>query len=375
MHKSLNQPLSQPLSQPLNQPDSVFAIDGKQIGAGHPCYFIADIAANHDGDLERAKQLIFMAAEAGADAAKFQHFKAGTIVSDQGFKALGSQQSHQSKWKKSVFEVYQDASVPLLWTATLKETCDQAGIAFFTSPYDLAIVDHIDPYVPAFKIGSGDITWLEIIEHIAAKQKPYIIASGASNMDEVQRAVAAALAINPKLALLQCNTNYTANLENFKYIQLNVLKCYRAMYPDMVLGLSDHTLGHATVLGAVALGAKMIEKHFTDDTARPGPDHGFSMSPQSWRDMVDATRELENALGNGIKKVEDNEAQTAILQRRSIRLLADLAAGETLTRDHLTVLRPCPADAISPAHIGQLTGRSLARDRKAGDYLRWNDLV
>lgn len=359
----------------LNQPDRVLNIDGKLIGDAYPTYFIADIAANHDGDLERAKDLIYMAAEAGADAAKFQHFKAATIVSDAGFKALGQQKSHQAKWKKSVTEVYQDASVPLLWTTTLKETCDKAGICFFTSPYDKELVDHIDPYVPAFKIGSGDITWLEIIEHIAAKQKPYIIASGASSMDEVHRAVETALAINPQLALMQCNTNYTANLENFKYIQLNVLKCYRAMYPDMVLGLSDHTLGYTTVLGAVALGARMIEKHFTDDVHRDGPDHGFSMTPSAWRTMVDATRELENALGNGIKRIEANEVDTAVLQRRSIRLLQDLPRGTELTREHLTVLRPCPADAISPAMFAQVLGKPLAHDMKSGEYLKWNDLA
>lgn len=359
----------------MNKPDRVLHIEGKSIGDDYPTYFIADIAANHDGDIERAKNLIYMAAEAGADAAKFQHFNAKTIVSDEGFKALGGQQSHQTKWKKSVTEVYIDASVPLLWTTTLKETCDKAGICFFTSPYDKFLVDHIDPYVPAFKIGSGDITWLEIIEHIASKQKPTIIASGASNMDDVQRAIGAALAINPKLALMQCNTNYTAELENLKYIQLNVLKCYRAMYPDMVLGLSDHTLGHTTVLGAVALGARMIEKHFTDDTARTGPDHGFSMSPKAWSDMVLATRELEYSLGNGIKKIEHNESQTAVLQRRAIRLRQDLPAGTVLTRDHVMVLRPCPVDAVSPMDLAAIPGKKLMRDIASGDYLRWNDLA
>lgn len=356
-------------------PERVLQIGGRSVGDAHPTYFIADIAANHDGDLERAKALIHLAAEAGADAAKFQHFKADTIVSDEGFRALGPQQSHQAKWKKSVVDVYREASVPELWTRSLKETCDEAGVCFFTSPYDKALVDHIDPHVPAFKIGSGDITWLEIIEHIAAKQKPYIIATGASSMDDVDRAVQAALAINPRIALMQCNTNYTAQLENFKYIQLNVLKSYRAMYPDMVLGLSDHTPGHATVLGAVALGAGMIEKHFTDDTGRVGPDHGFSMNPRAWRDMVEATRELDLALGNGIKKVEPNELETAVLQRRAIRLAQDLPAGSILGRDHLNVLRPCPADAISPVHLDRMPGRTLRRDKAKGDYLRWSDLA
>ena len=356
------------------KPDSRLVIDGKQIGGDAPTYFIADIAANHDGSLDRAVELIYLCAEAGADAAKFQHFKADTIVSDAGFKSLGGQQSHQSKWKKSVFEVYQDASVDLGWTPRLKEACDKAGIAFFTSPYALDLVDAIDPYVPAYKIGSGDITWPEIIEHIAAKNKPYILATGASTMSDVQRAVDAALKINPQFALLQCNTNYTASLENFKYIQLNVLRSYREMYPEMVLGLSDHTPGHATVLGAIALGARIIEKHFTDDTGRTGPDHAFSMDPKTWKEMVDRSRELENSLGTGCKRVERNEIETVVLQRRSIRIKSDLEQGATLTREHLTVLRPCPEDALPPYELAKVVGKQLRRTMKAGDHLRWNDI-
>jgi len=356
------------------KPLSHLQIDGKRIGADEPTYFIADIAANHDGDLQRAIDLIHYAAEAGADAAKFQHFKAETIVSDAGFKSLGGQQSHQSKWQKSVFEVYQDASVDLGWTPALKAACDKAGIAFMTSPYALELVDALDPYLPAYKIGSGDITWLEIIEHIARKNKPYVIATGASTMDDVQRAVDAALRLNPQLALLQCNTNYTASLENFKYIQLNVLRCYREMYPQMVLGLSDHTPGHATVLGAVALGARIVEKHFTDDIRRTGPDHAFSMDRGTWREMVDRTRELELSLGTGIKRIEGNEKETAVLQRRSVRLTCDLPAGATLTRDSVTVLRPCPADAVLPYEVGNVVGRTLRHAVKSGSHLRWTDI-
>ena len=331
----------------MKKSDSILDFQGKKIGLEYPTYFIADIAANHDGDIERAKELIYLAAEAGADAAKFQHFQAETIVSDVGFKSLKSSESHQSGWKKSVFEVYKGASVSLDWTPVLKETCDKAGVTFFTSPYALDIVDHIDPHVPAYKIGSGDITWTEMIEYIALKHKPYIMATGASSIDDVLRAVSAALEINPKLCLMQCNTNYTASLENFKYIQLNVLQVFREMFPNLVLGLSDHTPGHATVLGAVTLGARMIEKHFTDDVQRVGPDHAFSMDQNSWRDMVDRTRELENALGVGIKQVEDNEKETVVLQRRAIRTNTSLEAGSILTRDQLTVLRPCPADALA----------------------------
>ena len=236
------------------------------------------------------------------------------------------------------------------------------------------LVDHIDPYVPAYKIGSGDITWVEMIEYIATKGKPYILASGASTFDDVQRAVDAALALNGDLCLMQCNTNYTASLENFRFIQLNVLKVFREMYPNMVLGLSDHTPGHATVLGAVALGAKMIEKHFTDDISREGPDHKFSMNSRTWREMVDRTRELENAMGNGVKKVEDNEAQTVILQRRAIRLATTLPAGAVLQREHLEVLRPCPSDGLPPYLMNKVVGKTLRHDMQHGAHLKWTDL-
>jgi N-acetylneuraminate synthase len=151
-------------------------IAGTRIGDDNPTYFIADIAANHDGDLKRAVELIHLAAEAGADAAKFQHFRAAKIVSKFGFDT-GPQLSHQSKWKKSVFEVYQSASVPWEWTEDLKRACDEAHIHFFSSPYDMEAVDMLDPYVPAYKIGSGDITWIEALEHMARKGKPVLLAT------------------------------------------------------------------------------------------------------------------------------------------------------------------------------------------------------
>lgn len=358
----------------MNKPDPVFDINGREIGDEFPTYFIADVAANHDGDIGRAKDLIWLAADKGAEAAKFQHFTAESIVSSQGFKSLDGNSSHQSNWKKSVFETYRDASVDLSWTEVLKETCDEAGIAFFTSPYSTALVNHIDPFVPAHKVGSGDITWLEMVDFIASKGKPTIIASGASSFDEVVIAISEALKTNSKICLMQCNTNYTASLANFKYIQLNVLKAYREMFPSMVLGLSDHTPGHSTVLGAVTLGARMIEKHLTDDNDREGPDHKFSMDGESWREMVDRTRELENALGDGIKRVEENEKETVVLQRRAIYCSKNLAAGHILTRDDLDILRPCPLDGISPRYHADLVGKSLTRDLPKGEGVKWTDL-
>lgn len=357
----------------IKTPSKVMDIDGFQISNEHPTYFIADIAANHDGNLDRAKNLIKLAAEAGANAAKFQHFKADTIVNDAAFKQLGNGLSHQSKWKKSVFEVYEDASVSMDWTQELVKTCKEVGITFFTSPYSLSIIDDIDPYVPAYKIGSGDITWTEIIRHIASKEKPYIMATGASTFDDVMRAVEIALSINPNLCLMQCNTNYTASVENFKYIQLRVLNVYKEMFPDLILGLSDHTPGYATVLGAVTLGARVIEKHFTDDCGRVGPDHAFSMDPYGWAEMVRATRELEAALGNGIKRVEGNESETVILQRRSICVKNVLHAGQILGVDDVEFLRPCPKDALPPYMLESILNRKLKKQKNKSEYLRLDD--
>ena len=352
-----------------------FRIAGKTVGERHPTYFIADISANHDGDIERAKSLIHLAAEAGADAAKFQNFRAEHIVCDKGFKSLGGQQSHQSKWKKSVFDVYKDASVPWEWTPILKGECDKVGICYFSTPYDLPAVDMLDPYVPAFKIGSGDLTWPEICLHIAGKGKPVILATGASEIGEVVRTVRALHAINPQLGLMQCNTNYTGSFENFKHIHLRVLKTYRLMFPQTVLGLSDHTPGHATVLGAVALGARLIEKHFTDDSSREGPDHPFSMTPATWRDMVDRTRELEESLGSSIKEVAPNERETVVIQRRCVRASRDLPAGVVLTSADFEVLRPSPPDAVQPFDLEKLIGRKTAKAIARHDCLYWTNVV
>lgn len=360
------------MSVPL--PASEFKIGEQTIGPSSPAYFIADVAANHDGDLARAIDLIHLAAEAGADAAKFQHFSAPKIVSARGFEELGGKTSHQAGWKQSVFDVYKSASIPTDWTATLAAECAKAGIHFFTSPYDFEMVDLVDPYVPAYKIGSGDITWLDMIEYIAARGKPYILASGASSCDDVIRAVDAGLGVNPNLALLQCNTNYTGSIENFGYVNLNVLRLYRQMYPGMILGLSDHTPGHATVLGAIALEAKIIEKHFTDDVSRVGPDHGFSMDPRSWREMVDRSRELEHALGDGRKRVEANERDTVVVQRRALRAVRDLPAGHILTREDLFPLRPCPADGLPPGEICQVLGKVLRCGLSEGQHVRLDDV-
>jgi len=349
-------------------------IAGRTVGPNHPTYFIADVAANHDGDLERARKLIHLAKEAGADAAKFQNFRAAKIVSDYGFKHMNSQVSHQASWKKTVFEVYQDASTPVDWTPVLKQECDKAGIDYFTSPYDYESIENVEPYVPAFKVGSGEIDWIEALEHMASKGKPMILASGAADIADVQRAVHAILKINKQLVLMQCNTNYTASPENYDHIHLNVLKTYATMFPDVVLGLSDHTHGVATVLGAVTLGARVIERHFTDDNNRIGPDHKFALNPEDWATMVEETRLLERALGSPDKFIAGNEQETKVVQRRCLRTARDIQAGEVFTREMIDVLRPATPGAIKPYEISNVIGTRALQNIPSGKELRWTDV-
>lgn len=349
-------------------------IGNREVGLDRPPYFIADIAANHDGDLKRALHLIELAKECGADAAKFQNFRAARIVSRNGFSALGGKRSHQANWKKSVYEIYEDASISWEWTPRLKEKCAAVGIEYFSSPYDLESVNHLEPYVNVYKIGSGDISWPEILSHVAAKGKPVMLATGASTLEDVRAAMATILAVNKRVVLMQCNTNYTADPVNFTYLNLNVLKTYAKLFPEAVLGLSDHTPGHSAVVAAVALGARVFEKHFTDDCGREGPDHRFSMTPHGWKDMVRCAVEAYYSLGDGDKRIEDNERDTAVVQRRGLFYARDLKRGQVLCRDDLQALRPRLPGGVDPVELSQLVGRKLVRDVQADEWVKKEDL-
>lgn len=351
-----------------------FKIGKRWVGDGEPTYFIADISANHDGKLDRALELIRLAKEAGADGAKFQHFRAPKIVSRQGFESMGSPLSHQAGWKKSVFQVYQEAALPWDWTPQLKARCEQVGIDFFSAPYDMEAVEMLSPHVPVWKIGSGDVTWPEILEKIASQGQPVILATGAATMEDVRRAVKIFEAKGRDLCVMQCNTNYTGSAANFDHLNLNVLQTYRKEFPWAVLGLSDHTRGPSAVLGAVALGARMIERHFTDDTRREGPDHPFSTPPKEWREMVDRTRELERALGSAEKSVSGNEQETVVVQRRCLRAARDLPAGHRIRKEDAEALRPSPQEAIQPYELERLLGSALRSPMKEGEHFIWKNI-
>lgn len=340
----------------------IIKINKKKISESLPVYFIADIAANHDNSLLRAKKLIRLAAEAGANAAKFQHFKADTIINKEQFDRK-KKTAHQSKWGTSVYEVYKKASINNKWNKELKKECRKNKIDFLTSPYDLNYVDAVDKFIPAYKIGSGDITWKEIITKIALKNKPVLLATGASTMDDIIYACKLILKINKRLVVMQCNTNYTSDEKNFKYINLNVLKNLKAIFKEkIILGLSDHTPGHTTVLGAITLGARVIEKHFTDDNSRVGPDHGFSMNPKTWSEMIKESRRLEKALGDGKKKIEKNELESYYVQRRSVYTLKNLKKGQVLNKSDLICLRPYIKNSISPQIIDKFYGKKIKKN-------------
>ena len=345
-----------------------FTLGNKIISKDSPVYFIADIAANHDGNLNRAKKLIRLCAKAGANGAKFQHFKAQTIVSKKGFEKLGKI-THQSKWKKSVYEVYKDASIDFNWTKELKKECKKNKIDFLTSPYDFDYVDKVEKYICAYKIGSGDITWLEVLKKISKKKLPVILATGAATLDEVKEAVKTIIKNNKKIVLMQCNTNYTNSAENYNFINLNVLKSYKQIFEDkVILGLSDHTHGHVTVLGAVALGARVVEKHFTDDNDRIGPDHAFSMNFNTWKAMVDETRILEKTLGDGIKKIEKNEAQSSLVQKRSVYAMNDIKKNQSF-KNNITVLRPALKNYLSANKFAWLKNKKAKKNIKKGECI------
>jgi N-acetylneuraminate synthase len=349
-------------------------INNTQIGYNTPPYFIADIGANHDGSIERAYDLICLAKESGANAAKFQNFTAEKIVSDFGFKNL-KVKSHQSNWNKSVFDVYKDASISQEWTLLLKKKCDEVGIDYFSSPYDFDSVDHLDAFVCLYKIGSGEITWIDLIKYIAKKNKPVLLATGASSLDDVSRAVNSIMDINPQIVLMQCNTNYEVDINKYKYVNLNVLNLYKKLYPNLVLGLSDHTFGFTTVIGAIALGARVIEKHFTDDNNRKGPDHSFAMNPSSWKDMVKYGNEVFYSLGDGIKRIEQNEIDSKIVQQRCIRVNRNMSKGEIIHLSDLEFLRPCPSNAISPYLVDTIIAKKLLKSIDKGSHLTYNDFI
>lgn len=356
---------------------------GKRIiGLNYPTYVIAEVGSNFDGSLRRAKDLAVLAKKIGADCYKIQNFLAPKIVSETGFKNLKI--SFQTKWPKSVVEVYKAAEFPREWLGELSSHCKKVGIDFISSPYDREAVDALEKVrVPAYKIGSGEIDNLPLLSYIAQKHKPVILACGASTLEEIKNAVHAIEKTgNKKIVILQCITNYPSPIE---HANLKVLKTLKDSFPYPV-GYSDHTIGVAgggndpldgiTIpLAAVAMGARVIEKHFTDDRKRNGPDHPFAVEPKEFEMMVKGIRAVESALGGNVKKVTSAEKETYVIQRRGIYARVDIAKGEEFREEALEFLRP--ALGLRPARIADVIGKKARRNIKAGEPIvpnavRWS---
>lgn len=344
-------------------------IGNQYIGKGHPVYIVADIGANFDGDLDKAKRLALAVKEAGGDAVKIQSFLALKIASGKGFASMILKGVHSS-WGRPVDEIFKAAEFPREWHKEFFDYCRSIGITASSSPYDFEAVDLMEKIgVDFYKIGSGDITWLEMLQYIAKKGKPIILATGASTLAEVDEALRAIQgAGNNQVALLQCITNYPSKVES---ANINVLKTYQSAF-NIITGYSDHSPGEIVVLGAVALGAKVIEKHFTLNKNDKGPDHPHSMEPQEFSQMVKHIRLLEEALGTSRKQVAEEEAETVIVQRRSLYSNKDIFVGEKIKSEDIIELRP--ALGILPKFKSIIVGRKVKREIQAGEALKWEDI-
>ncbi|MFH1823042.1 MAG: N-acetylneuraminate synthase family protein [Patescibacteria group bacterium] len=347
----------------------IIKIGERQVGENEPAYIIADIGANFDGNLDKAKRLALAVKEAGGDVVKIQSFLADKIVSGKGFNSMQLKGVHGS-WGRPVDEIFKEAEFPRAWHKKFFEYCRSIDIAVSSSPYDFAAVDLMEELgVDFYKIGSGDITWLEMITYIAKKNKPIILATGASTLAEVDEAVRTIEATgNKDLILLQCITNYPSKISS---ANLNVLNTYKEAFKT-IIGYSDHSPGDTVVLGAVALGAKVIEKHFTLNKDDAGPDHPHSMNPEEFTNMVKRIRDLEKAMGSSRKFVVREEAETVIVQRRSLYAKVNIKAGEIFTKENIIELRP--ALGIIPKFKPIIFGRKASCDLEAGEPIKWSDI-
>lgn len=341
-------------------------IGKKSIGKNYPCYIIAEIGSNFDGSLSKAKKLIKLAKDCGADAAKFQSFKTEELLSKKGFvKKI----AFQDKWKKPVWEVYKKAEFPRQWHSILSQYAKKIGIDFFTSPWDFEAVDLLlKENPPAIKIGSGDITYFEILKYIGSKNKPILLATGASTNDEIAQAIKVIKSTgNNKIILMHSVTQYPSPVEE---ANLTVLKSLQKIF-NLPVGYSDHSLGQLIAISSVALGACVIEKHFTIDPKSDGPDHPHSMDPKSFSQMIKDIRLLEKALGNGEKKIQKSEKQTRIIQRRGIWTISEIKKGEKFSEKNIKALRP--VSGLSSSDFKNILGKKSKRTLKIYTPIKKND--
>jgi len=336
-------------------------IGDKIVGHDEPCFIIAEAGSNHNGSLEQAKKLVDVAAEAKADAVKFQIFKAESLYSKYTpeFSYLKGQ---------NTYELIKSIETPREWIKELAEYCKSKNIIFFASPFDFEAIDILDKYVPAFKIASFEITDLELLKYAAEKGKPMIISTGMANLGEIEDAITAIRSVgNENIILLHCNSLYPTPVE---IANLRAIETMRTAF-KVPVGFSDHTLGIHIPIAAVAMGACVIEKHFTLDRTLPGPDHSFAIEPDELKEMVRCIREVEKAKGSGIKEKSDLESEEMYVKaRRSIHAKINIPKGTKITRDMLIIKRP--GYGIKPKFIDMVVGREAKKDIREDEWISWD---
>lgn len=345
-----------------------FAIGPRQVGGGQ-CLVIAEAGVNHDGDPAKAIEMIDVAAAAGADAIKFQTFRAEAVISAGAPKA--DYQRRATDAAESQLDMIRRLELGAADFRNLNAHCRTKGILFLSTPFDEASVDLLaEIEVPAFKAPSGEITNLPLLDYIGRQGRPVILSTGMADLAEVGSAVNTIRGAGcPALALLHCVSNYPADPAD---ANLRAMATMRKAF-DLPVGFSDHTTGIDIALAAAALGAAVIEKHFTLDKALPGPDHQASLGPAELSALVAGIRRVESALGDGVKTPCPAEADTAAVARRSLFLSEPVIAGQDIPADHIVALRP--AGGIEPHARDRVAGRRAARDLPAGAMLQWSDLV
>lgn len=345
-----------------------FTIAGRAVGSGQPCFVIAEAGVNHNGDLELAKQLVRVAHAANADAVKFQTFRAERLTSRSAHKA--AYQLVTTPADESQQEMLRRLELPDEAFRELARYCDTLGIHFLSTPFDEQSADFLETLdMVAYKIPSGEVTNTPYLEHIARKRRPMIVSTGMCDLGEVEQAVRAIENEGLRdFALLHCISNYPAEPSE---INLRAMGTLRAAFGKPV-GYSDHSSGIVVSLASVALGASVLEKHFTLDRAMPGPDHKASLEPAELRELVAGIRLIETALGSPRKAPAASEVNTAMAARKSLVAARDLPRGTRIERSMLVAKRP--GTGLSPGHLNSLAGKTLRRDIHADELLSIEDL-
>jgi N-acetylneuraminate synthase len=342
-------------------------IGERWVGDGEPAYIVAEAGSNHNGSFEQALRLIDAAADARADAVKFQQFKAAKLYP----RSAGA--SDYLNTPRSIYEIVRDMETPDDWVPELAGHCRRRGVAFLSSPFDEESADLLDPWVPAFKVASYELTHAPLLRHIARKGKPMIVSTGAAVLDEVLRSVEIIRAEgNEQIVLLQCTAKYPTPLDAVNARALVSLRDATGL----PTGLSDHSRDPVLApVVAVALGACVIEKHFTLSNLLPGPDHAFAVEPVELRTLVQRVRDAEQVLGHGRKETLPEEEELRAFARRSIFAARDIRPGEPLTRENVAVLRCGKLGfGLPPEALESVMGRTTARAIGAEALIRLEDL-